>query len=322
MKTQFGTSLSGIALLFFSSAVLPQDPRYNEVQFKAAHNSIDREESLTAQLDWDPKEPANGGCRGLELDIVQDPKLAGPGDTWVFGVQHGGPYTPQTPGLARCLREVRQWADAHPGHDVITIHIDLKEEATLGDDKVFAAQIDRVFAGELGKERILAPFQLERDAPTLLEGIKRHGWPSLKDLRGKFIIIFSGGDGDEPVARRRRAYFTTSRRDRLAFVDLDQRAAGAKGGDECDIKSSYYQEGWRVFVNIELGRKDWARLGREARRQGFVTREWKANDEASWRAAREAGINILSTDRIRNHLWATVGPTLLAPMPSEKRPER
>jgi len=318
VKIQNAAILGLVGLLFLGKARAADDLRYSEAQLKAAHNSIDREESLSAQLDWDSKEPAQGGCRGLELDIVQDPKLTGPSDTWVFGVQHGGAYTPQTPGLVRCLREIRQWADAHPSHDVITIHIDLKEEATLGDDKVFVAQIDQAFAAALGKDRIFPPSRLQGDAPTLLEGAKKHGWPLLKDLRGMFIIVFSGGDDDAPVARRRRAYFTTGPKERLAFVDLDQRAAGAKGADECDIKNPYYNEGQRVFVNIELGRKDWTRLGREAHAQGFVTREWKANDEASWRASRGAGINILSTDRVRGFPWATVGPALFEPIATAK----
>ena len=313
--------LSRAFILCLLKASSAEDPlsdldslRYNEVQFKGAHNSIDRDESISAQLDWDSKEPHQGGCRGIELDIVQDPKYTGRDETWVFGVQHGGPYTPATPGLVKCLREVRSWSESHPRHHVVTIHIDLKEEATLGEDKIFVQQIDEIFAGSLGKDRIFRPSELKRDAPSLLAGVEKYGWPELKELRGRCILVFSGSDGEEAVQRRRRAYYTTDPRERFAFVDLDQRAAGAHGADECDIKAPYYNEGSRVFVNIELGRKDWTRLGREAHQRGFVTREWKANDEASWRAAREAGINILTTDRIRNYPWASVGARPFAPL--------
>ncbi|MBI4606055.1 MAG: hypothetical protein HY721_29160 [Planctomycetes bacterium] len=281
--------------------------RYDEVQLKAAHNSIDRKESLAAQLDWDPKAPHQGGCRGLELDLVQDPSRTGPGDEWVFGVQHGGALRPETPRLEKCLREIRAWADAHPRHDAITVHLDLKPEATLGDDADFVRKIDEILARELGKGSIFRPADLQRDAPTLLEGARRHGWPALRELRGRFILVFSGGDGDGPVARRRKAYLTSEPKERLAFVDLDQRAAGAGGADECDAMNPYYQEGSRVFINIQLGRKEWQRLARGARGKGFVTREWKANDAASWLEARDAGVNILSTDHVRDASWASVG---------------
>jgi glycerophosphoryl diester phosphodiesterase len=281
--------------------------RYDQVQFKAAHNSIDREESLAAQLDGSPESPSAGNCRGLELDLVLDPARVDAAGGWVFGVQHGGAFRPDTPRLARCLAEIRAWADSHPGHDPVTIHLDLKREATAGDDGVFAREIDAALAKGLGKDHIFTPALLQRGAPTLLEGARKHGWPALRDLRGKFVLVFSGEDNDEAVARRRRAYVRSEPAERLAFVDLDQRAAGSAGADECDIESPYYSEGSRVFVNIQLGRKDWERLARGARARGFVTREWKANDEEAWRKALEAGVNILSTDRIRGSAWAMVG---------------
>lgn len=286
--------------------------RYDEVQFKAAHNSIDREETLSQQLDSDPEAPHQGGCRGLELDIVMDPSRAGPKEEWRFGVQHGGAFKENGPKLDQCLREIRDWSKVHPGHHAITIHIDIKEEATLGDDAVFIDQIDALFARELDRDQIYRPAHLQRDAPTLLAGAQKYGWPALGELRGKFILVFSGGDSEGPVRRRRAAYARTRPRDRLAFVDLDQRAAGEGGADECDIQSPYYQEGSRAFVNLQLGRKDWQRLARGAHGRGFVVREWKANDEKSWSEAAAAGVNILSTDRVRGHPWATVGPKLFA----------
>ena len=65
--------------------------RYNEAQFKAAHNSVDRAESVTQQLDTDPDKPHQGGCRGVEFDVVLDPASIKT-DTWRFGVQHGGEF--------------------------------------------------------------------------------------------------------------------------------------------------------------------------------------------------------------------------------------
>ncbi len=81
--------------------------RYNEVQFKAAHNSIDRNESLAQQLGWDSQKHYQSGCRGIELDIVQDPDSTRERDTWRFAVRHGGAYRSSSPQLRTCLREIR-----------------------------------------------------------------------------------------------------------------------------------------------------------------------------------------------------------------------
>jgi hypothetical protein len=285
---------------------------YNEAQFKAAHNSIDQKESLAEQLEWKEAEPARGGCRGIELDLVLDPDSLKPGQSWVFGVQHGGAFRLDTPRLLDCLRQVRSWIEAHPRHSVITVHLDLKREATLGEDGAFVKEIDGLLARELGKERIFTPGALQRGEATLLAGARKRGWPRLGELRGKLILVFSGEDRDEPVARRRRAYASAAPGERLCFVDLDQRAGGVEGFDECDLQSPYYQGGSRVFLNLQLGRKDWTGLARRAHAQGFVTREWRANTEESWRTSRDAGINVLSTDRIQGEAWASVGPSTFA----------
>jgi len=290
--------------------------RWNEVCFKAAHNSVDRAEPIPRQLDWDPAVPHDGGCRGVELDIVMDPSRTGPGDDWVFGVQHGGAFKASSPRLDECLRLVRAWSTAHPGHDPIAIHIDIKVEATLGDDADFCAKIDACLDRELERERIFTPQDLRRRHGSLLEAIDARGWPTVETLRDKFIIVFSGGDLDGPVGRRRRAYLEKGH---IAFVDLDQRAAGASGGDECDIRNPYYNEGNRVFLNVELGRKDWTRLAREGSKRGFMVRVWKANDAESWKRSLDARIHIVSTDRITGSPWATVGPGTLAPLPQRIR---
>jgi len=211
--------------------------RWNEVQFKAAHNSVDLAEPIPRQLDWDPAVPHDGGCRGVELDIVMDPSRTATGDDWVFGVQHGGAFKPSSPRLDECLRLVRGWSTAHPGHDPIAVHIDIKPEATLGDDAAFIEKIDALLDRELGADRLFSPRDLRGKHGSLLAAVEAQGWPEVESLREKFIVVFSGGDLDGPVGRRRRAYLEKGG---IAFVDLDQRAAGASGRDECDIRNPYY----------------------------------------------------------------------------------
>lgn len=42
---------------------------YHESCFKASHNSYERDEDLHEQLRWNASQPAQGGCRGLELGL-------------------------------------------------------------------------------------------------------------------------------------------------------------------------------------------------------------------------------------------------------------
>jgi hypothetical protein len=284
------------------------DLPYNRVQFKAAHNSIDRDETLYQQLEWDEGKTFQAGCRGVELDIVADPERLRAEDAWRFAVQHGGDYDPNNPTLRECLAEIKKWSTDHPGHGVITIHVDLKDGACQGVAKVFADKIDEIFGSQLGADSIFKPSQLQRDAANLLEGARKYGWPKLKDLMGRFILCFSGEDSSEIVLDHKKTYATTDAHKRLAFVDADMRHAYITGTDAGYIENEYYQEGWRVFINLQRGRPGWLLLGKRAQEVGgFVTRVWKCNTEESWEDAVSAGINVISTDRLRDHPWARVG---------------
>ena len=42
---------------------------YDQVTFKAAHNTEDRKGSIHEQLSFDKKKPYNNGCLGVKLDI-------------------------------------------------------------------------------------------------------------------------------------------------------------------------------------------------------------------------------------------------------------
>ena len=66
---------------------------------------------------------------------------------------------------------------------------------------------------------------MQCNQPTLRAGLRKHGWPTLEDLCGKFIVVFSGDDRDADVFRRKLVYVTTEPTQRLAFADRDVRNA-------------------------------------------------------------------------------------------------
>lgn len=279
--------------------------RYNEVQFKVAFDSRTKG-PLDRQLAFSPHKPWEGGCLGIELDIVQNPATTGSDENWEFVLQSGGEYEENSPSLRQALREIHKWSGNHPGHHVVTIHIAIKGKSSLGDDKLFCEKFDEILANELGIEKIFTPAYLQRDASSLLAAVHQYGWPTLEELRGNFIVVLTGDDSNRLVSRRRMVYTYNEAYKRLAFVDIDHREAKRFSKNISDIENPGYHEGSRVFLNIKFGHGDWIRLANGARKAGLVTRLWKANTRSDWNLARQANVNLIATDMIHDSMWTAL----------------
>jgi hypothetical protein len=261
---------------------------YSHVAFKAAHNSVDRDEiPVTEQLrNPTSRSPHQAGCRGLELDIHDAPNL------WEWSVSHTGPYNPDVnQQLFAYLRLLVSWSDGHRGHDPVFVTIDVKP--MVKSPTRFAREFDRLLDRELGAKRLFTPAELQRDAATLVEGANRYGWPTVDELRGRFIVCLSG----EEVVKK---HYSRAR-NRRAFADIrvghGARRPGAQAGD-------------RVVVNYRADQTNWERDARHfAATDGFLTRLYGIDDPVTWQRALGAGVNILSTDRVRKYEWATVTGT-------------
>ena len=115
----------------------------------------------------------------------------------------------------------------------------------------------------------------------------------LDELRGRFVLVLSG---DEPT----KASYARSGRHRLCFADRRVRQ-----GDRRPSVAS----GDRVFFNLNAT-EDWAwddSMAWFARQPGFITRAYVANSAGLWDRLLAADVNILTTDKVRNHSWARVG---------------
>lgn len=268
-------------------------PMYSRVSFKASHNSYTRGElPVTDQLIRPPvRSMHQAGCRGLELDLVESARL------WHWSVQHEGSYHgPVDSQLASYLRHLRLWSNRHPRHDVVTVTLDLKGKTKNMTD--FAYFLDEMIREHLGEGLLFTPGELQGNHKNLVAGAAAHGWPAIDDLVGKFILCLSG---DEPT---KRGY--AGSRTRLAFADRKLGTAEALPSNS---------NGDRVFLNFDIGDAGWQSKVREAaKRPAFVSRVYLVNDEQNWKAALKARANIIATDKIRNHKWATVGtPAMFLP---------
>lgn len=286
---------------------LGYDPalRYNEIQVKVAHNSVEHYHkwSLIDQISYDPKAPWNGGCLGVELDLVQDPHKIGINENWGFFVQHGGSYSNEQQTLTEALQRLARWSDSNPEHHVMTVHFDLKETCSFGDNELFAEKIDEILVNSIGRKRIFTPYELQGEETSLLEAVQTNGWPSLERLKGRFIFVLTGKDEDDGIGERRDHYVSGGKR-RMAFVDIDQRALCSTedyAGDDCC--HPYFHRGDRVFLNIKRGFGRWEKLSRDSHSLKFVTRLWKANNKEQWNQALHAKIHLISTDKIFSCKW-------------------
>ncbi len=309
MKTtaKLAIPLLAAVLAFAAIPASAASPAYNRSQQKGSHNTEQRDETLPQALTFDRAQPYQAGVRNLEFDLVLSNVFLGPDDDWPSTLQHGGTYDWKLATLEDALRIVHNWHLANPGHEVVTISLDLKGAA--GDDATYTRKIEQVFTRTLGAANIYTPGQLQGNAATLLAGARAQGWPMIEALRNRFILVFTGSDGDAAVARR-RAYLSRDPKQRLAFVDIDQRRAGS----DLD-KSPYYTDGNRVFINIDFGSAGWCELALAAPGRGFATRAYTLNNQSDWNAALRATVDILATDKVRNSSWAKVGDAPIVPAP-------
>lgn len=110
------------------------------------------------------------------------------------------------PVFADCLREIRDWSDAHPGHLPIFIQLETKQHSkppiggfyTPASDAPFDAGAWRRLQAEIGavfgRERILTPSEAQGDAPSLNAAIRERGWPTVEAARGKIVFLLLDDD--------------------------------------------------------------------------------------------------------------------------------
>lgn len=260
---------------------------YHDAQCKVSHNAEERHESMEQQLAWDPNTPWQDGCSGVELDLQRN------GNRWEWSIDHDNYSDAPEDQLRAWLIRLREWSDAHPGHRVITVTLDIKNPSIDG----FPDAIDTYLRGSFPADRIFTPGELMGDAADLVTGAQRNGWPELTALAGRFVFEFTG-DPDS-----KKYYAETEPKQRLCFVQVKLHKDEPPPGTE---------RGHRVIINVALeddwGGYGWEQAVRSYRDQpGFIVRCWTANDSAQWSRALAAGINLIATDQIRDHTFAMVG---------------
>ncbi len=256
---------------------------YHQVRYKASHNSYDRTMSLEDQLRFDPNAPWECGCRGLELDLSQVPR-----DAKSWDVKHDpGAREPAHP-FKKYLADLLKWSAGAKNHVPVTVVLDLKR--VNSSEQAFPGRLDTYIRDHFDASSLFRPKDFWDDAGGQ--------WPTIKELRGKFLFVLSGA-GIKNVYPRE----ASAPEPRLCFVDR---------GMPRDPGGMKLRKFSRVFINMDrksMGRtsmKKW--LKQAARHPQFCIRLYGLNGRSMWNSATEHGVNMMATDAMTGEDWATVVP--------------
>jgi hypothetical protein len=248
-------------------------------------------------------EQLDAGARQLEIDVnydpegghyrrgASDPKLLRPG----FKVLHipGIDNSSSCVLLVDCLRIIRGWSDAHPGHVPIMLLFNAKDEQNAARGGIDALPFDTAAYDALDAEvrkimgpgKLVTPDDVQGRYPTLRDAVLADNWPTLAAARGKFVFVL-----DEPPAKV--AVYRGARRSlegRVFFINTDEASPAA------------------AYLTLNDPVRDGARIRRDVAAGYLVrtradanTREARIDDTGPRDAALASGAQYVSTD----YLWA------------------
>jgi hypothetical protein len=284
-----------LALLASLASVAPAlaQPAYNELRQKSSHNSYQRHEAVIDQLVYHR-------VRSLEFDIHNGKsgwsKVAG---NWFVYHDDNEPQT-TCHRLSDCLDELRAFHLANPNHEVVTVWVDLKDPF---ETSRMPADLDARITAHLPSAWLFKPSDVMAACPGVsslqaaLTGACT--WPGHTALRGRFIIVLTGGDVSSSTSKL-NTYVSNgaTATSRVAFIAPDLTSSAGIGARQ-----------YAVFFNMENFQ---ASLSTDVHLANFVGRVWGVNDSTSWSRAVSLDSHHIATDKVSYHMdpWAVTHNTL------------
>lgn len=163
------------------------------------------------QFELDVFADPDGGLfarRGALVLIGEDPNSGLPElDEPGFKVLHIQDLDFETTCLSfvGCLRTIKGWSDAHPGHLPVVVLVELKDDpipdfgggvaipVPIGPAELDA--LDEEIRSVFPRRQLLVPDDVRRGRATLDEAVVMLGWPRLGVARGKVIFLMDNGGG-------------------------------------------------------------------------------------------------------------------------------
>lgn len=216
---------------------------------------------------WDTKDAVSGGVKH-EWYVRHDPGtlFQSGNDNNCTGNGKG------TNNLGACLSDIRQWSDAHPGHDVITLFLDKKQAWSSGSEGRRPSDLDQLVESKLGSA-LYKPASVQGSYPTLREAARGRNWPTMEELKGKVIVVLTGGQLDNH--NKTLSEYVSDRRGAAAlFVAADTDEKNDITGVPNQFTST--TSGYVVFYNIKYPGDP---LGTTTRANDYVSRLWSGESE-------------------------------------------
>ena len=266
---------------------------YDQIIFKASHNSYDRDETLSEQLTFDATDPSNCGCLALELDIWRHTSPYVPYesiDAGFFTVNH---LTPGDTTLSSYLDQILLWHHDHSTHNAVLITLDIKSSNEGYDN--FQDQIDTYLKCYFDETLIFKPNKLMHSSHLdLCENVIHSGWPALtsSELKGKFIFCLSGN------SEWKSEYARTNLSIRYCFSDEDK--------SDSDAEVHPPTSGNIVFFNFHIydkNRSVWMNTIPPFAANKLITRTYLSDDDTMWTNCIKANVSAIATNKISGESW-------------------
>jgi Phosphoinositide phospholipase C, Ca2+-dependent len=221
--------------------------------------------------------------KNVEIDIFDNPRpIPGNAVPGEWFVRHGFPSTfndnnctgngQGTNNLGACLTDIKQWSDAHPGHDPITLFLDKKEAWSSVSEGRRPADLDRLVNNILGA-KLYRPASLRGAHSNPREAARKGAWPTMGQLAGKVIVALTGGPF--PTAYTANKALSDYVADRGGDAALFAAPATDKASEIDGTPYAFTAQTalYVVFYNIEAtDSRD--ELGRATVVNNFVSRLW------------------------------------------------
>lgn len=193
------------------------------------------------------------------------------------------------PTFKICLQQLKSWSDAHPGHNVIFITMNAKDDAikrpgfTIPEkfNTPIFDKLDQEIRETLGREKVITPDDIRGKYISLEDAVRHQQWPGMKAAKNKFIFVL-----DEKAEKR--AFYIAghpSLINRMLFTDSEP------GTPEAAILIMNNAKKDKLLIQDRVSAGYIVRT-----RADSDTKEARNNDYSSFEAAKESGAQIISTD--------------------------
>ncbi len=304
----------------------PREPRFHEVFRLATHNSywVKRDNVVEAFASGVQQRLVDQlvfeGARSIEIDVHKDTPvlpLPRPPEPHNWTVYHTDKQSNSlcTP-LRECLKHLRLFHHVLPQHEAVVVILELKEIVDYNfDDAHTPKQLDDIVRQELG-DLIYTPADFLRRCPagsTMRACAKRAGWPTVSELRGKFVVAVIGNWSNAVLRGHgvdgwvRYATWGSGVRDRVGFPMAsrlpEQKLTLVDGGQNVHLGTDTFPRGQydaaveaSVFEQLEDLTPEGIRLGEELLRDGVMMRSRDAFALSDQRDRLAAGFQFAMTD--------------------------